>query len=147
QSFWDSEVIGKMILWYCMTSIVLIPLTQLNYLEQANHSFAGVFWSAVVRQGLFFCIVLICYFFFPGLPLLFFAGAQCFCALFGMITAFLWSRRFLPNQYSIDWTVVKKLFRFGKYILGTGITSTMGKSAAQVILGGINHGMVAMYDS
>jgi O-antigen/teichoic acid export membrane protein len=147
QSFWKSTIIGGMILWYCVTSVILIPFTQLNYLEQANHSFAGVFWSTVVRQGSFFCIVVGAYVFFPNLSLLFFAAMHSFCALLGLLTAYSISRKMLPAKYLIDWTVIKRLFKFGKYILGTGITSTLGKNASQFILGGISHGLVAMYDA
>jgi lipopolysaccharide exporter len=147
QSFWNSEIIGDLILWYCITSFVLVPLTQLNYLEQANHQFAGVFWTAVFRQGSFFFTVFICYFFFRGLSLTFFAAAQCVAACLGIIPAFWFTRRMLPTRPNFDWSIAKKLFKFGKYILGTGMTSTIGKSAGQIILASISHGMVAIYDA
>jgi lipopolysaccharide exporter len=147
KSFWSSEAVGILILWYCGTSLVLILFTQLNYLEQANHSFAGVFWSAVVRQGAFFCIVVVAYFFVPGLSLAFFAAAQCLTAFFGLITSLFLTRRMIPSQLDLNWPLVRKLFKFGKYILGTGITSTVGKNADQVILGSVSHTMVALYNS
>src|SRR5262249_43329014 len=74
--FWHTERIAGLILWYCVTSLVLVPLTQLNYLEQANQSFRGVFWSAVVRQGFFFSVVVISFFWIPNLSLNFFAAMQ-----------------------------------------------------------------------
>ena len=77
ESYWNTMTIGVLIRWYCGISLILILFTQLNYLEQANHSFAGVFWSAVVRQGTFFGVVAICFAYFPGRSLTFFAGAQC----------------------------------------------------------------------
>lgn len=147
QSFWNSEAVGGLVLWYCATSVVLIPFTQLNYLEQANHRFAGVFWSAFARQGTFFCIVVICYFFFPGKSLSFFAGAQCFSAFIGLGVALAITRKMIPVTRSIDWVLVKKLVTFGKYILGTGITSTIGKNTDHVLLGGVSHQMVALYNS
>lgn len=147
QDFWDTKIIGDLIFWYCLTSMVLVPFTQLNYLEQANHSFSGVFWSTVTRQGLFFVTVVICYFFYPDLPLTFFAAAHFFCALAGLFTAFLQTRKMLPSSLTFEREMAGKLFKFGKYILGTGITSTMGKNASQVILGGISHSSVALYDS
>ncbi len=147
QSFWDSELIGVLVLWYCGTCIVLTPFTQINYLEQANHSFAGVFWSSAVRQGLFFVIVVICYWFVPGLPLIFFASMQTLSAFFGLVTAFLISRKLLPKHYSIDWSLFRRLFRFGKYILGTGVTSAVGKNTDQVVLGSVSHPIVALYNA
>ena len=147
QAFWNSDTIGIMIMWYCATSLILIPFTQLNYLEQANHSFAGIFWSTVVRQGAFFCIVAAGYFFFPGLSLVFFASAQFLTACLGLLVAFLLTRKLQPTNFNFEWHIVKRLFKFGKYILGTGITSTVGKNADQVILGSASHSMVALYNS
>ncbi len=147
QVFWKAEIFSTLILWYCGVSVIMILFTQFNYLEQANHSFAGVFWSSVVRQGIFFAIVAVCYFFFPGLPLTFFAGSQFVTAFLGLLTSFLFVRKMLPSRLELEWGMVRKLFKFGKYILGTGITSTMGKNADQVILGNVSHGMAALYNA
>lgn len=145
--FWDTTLIGNLILWYFLTSVILVPLTQLNYLEQANHSFAGVFWSTAVRQGIFFIIVIFCYFFFPDLPVMFFAAMQSLAALLGMAVALFFSSKYLPKNFVLDKALVGSLYRFGRYILGTGITSTVGKSADQFILGGVSHGMVAIFNA
>lgn len=147
QSFWHTSIIGIMIALYCLTSVVLIPLTQLNYLEQANHQFAGVFWSSVIRQGTFFLVVVTAYLFYPGLPLVFFAGVHVVTAFLGLINAYFHTRKMIPGRLNLDWDVVKKLFRFGKYILGTGITSTIGKNSSQIILGGVGHTLVAKFDA
>lgn len=146
QWFWHSELIGVLVLWYCATCVVLTPFTQINYLEQANHSFKGVFWSSTVRQGFFFFVVVICFWFFPGLPLVFFASMQTLGAFLGLITAYLISKNIIPTNYKVDWTLFWRLFRFGKYILGTGITSAVGKNADQTILGHLSHPIVALYN-
>jgi lipopolysaccharide exporter len=152
KNFWNSPEIGKLIIWYCVTSTILVPFTQLNYLEQASHSFKGIFWSAVARQGLFFGIVIVTFLFVPGLSLSFFAAIQSICALVGLIVAWKFSNRFIIempnlNKIKIDWSVVRQLFKFGKYILGTGITSSIGKSTDQVVLGSLSHSTVALYNS
>ncbi len=145
--FWDSHTIGSLILCYCVTSLILIPFTQFNYLEQANHSFKGIFWSSTFRQGAFFILVIVCFLFFRDLPLVFFAAAQTVCAFLGLLVAYIMNKKLLPSTYAFDWAVVKKLYRFGRYILGTGITSNIGKSADQMILGAVSHNMVAIYNS
>jgi len=147
QAFWKSETIGLLIYCYCVTSIILIPFTQLNYLEQANHQFSGVFWSTIVRQGAFFAVVVVCYTFFPGLSLVFFGVMQTVMALVGLVVAFFLTKNFMPTHYKFSWQDVSKLFKFGKYILGTGFTSTIGKNADQVILGNASHSMVALYNA
>jgi lipopolysaccharide exporter len=145
--FWDTQMIGSLVVCYCLTSIVLIPFTQLNYLEQANHSFKGTFWSSAVRQGLFFLIVIICFIFFRDMPLVFFAAAQTVSAVVGLLTALFMNRKLIPRPFVFEWITVGSLYKFGRYILGTGITSTIGKNADQMILGSVSHPMVAIYNA
>jgi lipopolysaccharide exporter len=145
--FWNTKEMAELIFWYCLTSFILIPFTQLNYIEQANHNFKGVFWSAVVRQGLFFVTVVIVFFKVPGLSLSFFAALQSVCALAGLLTVCFFSAKHIPRGLTFNWPLTGKLFKFGKYILGTGVTSSIGKSTDQIILGSYNHGTVALYNS
>lgn len=147
KSFWHTTEIGPLILWYCLTSIILIPFTQLNYVEQACHSFKGIFWSAVVRQGLFFGTVVLSFFFIPDLSLVFFAALQSVCALAGLMTAWYFSGKLFPRKLLMDWALVRTLFSFGKFILGTGVTSSIGKNTDHVLLGSLSHSSVALYNA
>jgi lipopolysaccharide exporter len=147
ESFWHTTEIGIMIFWYCVASIVLVFFTQLNFLEQANQSFKGVFWGNITRQGVLFVGILFCFLWFPGLPLSFFSFLY-FCAtLFGLLVSFHLTRNLLPTHYRIDTIYIGKLIRFGRYILGTGITSSLGKYFDQFLLGGINLGSVALFNA
>ncbi|MBX2895931.1 MAG: oligosaccharide flippase family protein [Cyclobacteriaceae bacterium] len=147
RSFWKTEVIQSLIYCYCVTSVILIPFTQLNYLEQANHRFSGVFWSNIIRQGLFFVIVIVCFVLFPRMSLTFFGWMQTVSALAGMLVAYFLCKRYLPEKLSLDWNLIRQLFGFGKYILGTGFTSNIGKNADQIILGNVSHASVAYYNA
>lgn len=147
EQFWQTEWIGPLIWWYCLTSLILVPFTQINYIEQACHSFKGIFWGAVARQGSFFTTTLLIFLFIPGLSLVSFAMIQTFCAIAGLVVAWSFSRKYLPRMIAFDWPLVKKLFHFGKYILGTGVTSSIGKSADQFLLGSLSHSTVAVYNA
>jgi lipopolysaccharide exporter len=147
ESFWKTTEIGPMILWYCAASFILIFFTQLNFLEQANHSFKGVFWANVTRQGVLFIGIAICFAFFPNLQLSFFSFLYFFSTILGLLVSFFLTRYYLPKKFKIQWSYVQKLVRFGRYILGTGITSSLGKYFDQILLGGINLGSVALYNS
>jgi lipopolysaccharide exporter len=145
--FWKTELMQSLIYCYCVTSVILIPFTQLNYLEQANHKFSGVFWSNIIRQGFFFIIVIVCFSFFPNMSLIFFGWMQTVSALAGTLVAYFLCKRYLPNSLYLDWKLTKQLFGFGKYILGTGFTSNVGKNADQIILGNVSHSSVAYYNA
>lgn len=147
KSFWDNPQIPSMIYWYCASSIVLIVFTQLNYLEQANQRFKGVFWSNVTRQGTLFLFVLSSFLFFPELPLSYFSFFY-FCAtVSGAIISFIVTREYLPNSFAINKNYFWKLIKFGRFILGTGITSSLGKYFDQILLGNLNLGIVALYNA
>ncbi len=145
--FWDTTEIIKLFGWYCLTSIILVPMTQLNYTEQASHQFKGIFWSAVVRQGCFFATVVIIFFFVPNVSLVFFAALQSICAAAGLIIAWILSGKYVPGNLRHEWVLTRRLFGFGKYVFGTGIASSLGKSTDQIILGSISHSTVALYNS
>jgi len=147
ESFWNTQDIGPMILWYCAASIVLIFFTQLNFLEQANLKFRGVFWGNVTRQGILFTSIAICFFFFPDLPLSFFSFLYFCSTVLGFITSLLLTRKFLPENLFVAPIYLAKLTRFGRYILGTGITSSLGKYFDQFLLGNISLDGVAVYNA
>ncbi|MBL7877427.1 MAG: oligosaccharide flippase family protein [Cyclobacteriaceae bacterium] len=146
-TFWNTEEIGPMILWYCAASIVLIPFTQLNFLEQANHRFKGVFLGNVTRQGVLFFCILTSFIFFPNLPLSLFSFFYFISTVFGLLVSYYLTRQYLPTHYVVTSAYLKKLAYFGRYILGTGITSSLGKYFDQFILGSINLTSVALFNA
>lgn len=147
ESYWNTTDIGPMILWYCAASFVLAFFLQMNFLEQANQRFKGVFWGNVARQGTLFISILVCFLFFPGLSLTFFSFLY-FCATtLGLVVSFIVTRKYLPKHFKIRFDYVNKLIRFGGYILGTGISSSLGKYFDQFILGSINLGAVAIFNA
>jgi lipopolysaccharide exporter len=147
ESFWHTAEIGAMILWYCGASVILVFFTQLNFLEQANHQFKGVFWGNVTRQGILFLSIFICYLFIPNLSLTFFSFIYFCSTTTGLLVSFYITRNFLPKSFRIRREYLKKLGRFGRYILGVGITSSLGKYFDQFLLGSINLGAVALYNA
>jgi lipopolysaccharide exporter len=154
QNFWHTEAIGPLMLWYCVTSTILVPFTQLNYIEQAAHSFKGIFWSTAVRQGLFFGAVTIAYVVRADIQfsLSTFAALQAFCALAGLVVAWKFSASHVPKEimsdlFKVDWAEVRRIFKFGKYVLGVGLTSSIGKSTDQFLLGHISTDVAASYNT
>lgn len=122
---------------YAWTNVSLIPFFQMNYIQQANLDFRGIFWSNFVRQGIFFTLVF--FFFLTGatfsLPVL--AYYQIIAAAGGSIVAFWFARPFLHFSKSIDFNWIEKLFRFGIYVFGTNAATQLFKSTDKFLLGRI----------
>jgi lipopolysaccharide exporter len=147
KSFWNAPEIGQLIIWYCAASPALSLLTQMNFLEQANQRFEGVFWSNVVRQGALFLGIALCYSNIPDLPLSFFATLYFSVTVLAALISLLLGRKYLPNKYWIRPMYLGKLASFGRYILGTSITTSMGKYFDQFLLGNVNLSSVALYNA
>lgn len=147
ENLWKTSEIRGMLYWYCASSVFLIFFTQINFLEQANQSFKGVFWSNVTRQGSLFISILICFIFTKNLSLNFFSFVYFYSTVLGLAVSIIVSRKLIPKKFNFSMAYLKKLVSHGKFILGTGITSALGKYFDQFILGSINLGIVALYNS
>jgi len=137
-----------MFMWYGLTLALLIPFSQFNYLQQAHFSFNGIFWSAFARQGTFFVSILSIYFLNLHPSLIHLVLIQTGCTFIGLIVAFVLARNFFTFRFEWDMNITKKVFHFGKYVMGTNIASLFYKSVDQFSIGYyLNPNAVALYAS
>ncbi|MCB0842906.1 MAG: flippase [Bacteroidetes bacterium] len=134
--FWDVTLLDELIYVYILTTFALIPFYQFNFIQQANLDFKGIFYSNVVRQGLFFAYVLIC-FLIPNYPfrLIHLAAAQTVGAIAGSLVAYFMSRKYLFFSPRLDRRWLKWLLGYGKYVVGTNLGSMFIKTIDQLMLG------------
>ncbi|MEO0473474.1 MAG: flippase [Bacteroidota bacterium] len=127
--------LAELLYWYIFTSISLIPFFQFNFIQQANFDFRGIFFSNVIRQGMFFGFVLYGYF---GnrewLTLSNLAVFQIICALVGGLVSWAFGRKYLIFSARLDRNWFRWLFGYGKYVVGTNIASMFIKSIDQMML-------------
>lgn len=145
---WHAPGLVSMFRFYILTTIALIPLSQFNFIQQANLDFKGIFVSNFARQIAFFGYIL--YFFLfakTDITLLKVVNFQTVAAILGSISAYFFSRKYLKLTFSIDFDWIKKLFHYGKFVFGTNISSTLFKSGDQMLLGYlVNPAGVALYN-
>jgi lipopolysaccharide exporter len=122
---------------YAWTNISLIPFFQMNYIQQANLDFRGIFWSNFVRQGIFFSLVLSLFLSKTSFSLSLLAYFQIVAALGGSLIAFWFARPFLRFSRKVDFLWIEKLFRFGIYVFGTNAATQLFKSTDKFLLGRI----------
>src|SRR5882762_305106 len=142
------DSLRPMFLYYGLTMALLVPLSQFNYLQQAKSSFSGIFWTAFGRQGSLFLAVVLIYFLRLNISLVGLVVVHAACTLIGLVIAYLSSRRLVESKFDWDWTITKRVFHFGKYVMGTNICSIFFKSVDQFSVGYfLNAGSVALYSS
>jgi O-antigen/teichoic acid export membrane protein len=145
---WGTEEISSMLHIYIITTILLIPCSQFNFIQQANFDFRGIFWGNFARQGTLFAYVLFSFISDSPVSLISLSWVQVLSAAAGTVIAYFFTRPFLIFKSTINWTWVKKLFHFGKYVFGTNVSSMFFKGMDQLMLGYfIGPSSVAVYNS
>ncbi|MEI9917759.1 MAG: flippase [Bacteroidota bacterium] len=138
----------QMFLYYGVTLFLLIPFSQFNFIQQSKFSFSGIFWSTAVRQGLLFIGTLYLCFsdtLFDSITLV---TLQTFCTVAGLIVAWFSAKKFYTFSFKIDGAAVKEVFRFGRYVMGTNLSSLLFKSIDQLTVGSyFDPSAAALYNS
>jgi len=120
---------------FCILLFVLIPCYLFNFIQQANLSFEGIFWSNFGRKIIFFVYVMIAYFASWKIELVTLIQMQILGAILGSIIAWRFGKKyFIIDEYKIDWAWVKELFRFGKFTFGTNLSTMLYKGIDKLML-------------
>lgn len=133
---WSFDMLSELFLIYIITSFCLIPFFHFQFVQQANLTFHGIFFSTLLRHAFFFGYVLYVYF-SPDMEydLIKLAWVQALAAGIGGITSIVFAWPFLHFSRQINLYWVKKLINFGKYVTGTNLGMILFKFLDQIILG------------
>lgn len=143
---WDESIIPLLHV-YALTTLVLTPMYQSNFILQANLSFKGIFLSNLLRQGPFFFFVLYLWLLDKPIILAELAQFQVLAAFLGSTIAVYHAWPFFNFSKKIDWGWIKKLIDFGKYAVSTNLSVILYKNMDKMMLGGmISTTSVAIYD-
>ncbi|MEM1322244.1 MAG: flippase [Bacteroidota bacterium] len=129
--------LGLLLRIYCITTLILIPFHQFNFIQQANLDFSGIFWSNFINKGLFFAFLAILFFFSYEFSLVYIVTFQAFAALMGAFATCWIGRKYLHFSWTIDWSWVKTLFNYGRFIFGTNLNAMIHKKIDTLMLGNL----------
>lgn len=132
---WAAPALQELLYLYSLVFLITCLQTQFNCIEQANLSFKGVFASNLSRQLIFFIFIAFCFFsnYQTSLTTLFLALIV--SSLFSTFISAVYARRYLKYTKMIDWAWVKTLLNYGKYTVGTSISSLLSGNLDQMMLG------------
>lgn len=134
---WASPALDEMLKIYALTTVALIFLSQLVFIQQANFDFRGNFWGNFVRQASLFIFISIFFFTHTDLTLTKLAWFQVAAALLGGFTSFFFGRKYVAVSGKLNWEWVGKLFHFGKFTLGTNVSTMLYKFIGNWMLGSL----------
>ncbi len=124
-----------MFYYYGITTLALLPFFQFNYILQANLDFRGFFWASLTYKGSLF--IYIFYHYWNGYKIsvfdmsLFLIGA----AFAASIVGYYFAKPYLKFSKRLDWNWVKELFNFGRFTLGTNLSTIIYKFTDRSMLG------------
>lgn len=145
---WKSPQLQSMFYLYTITTLILIPFSQFTFIQQANFQFKGIFWSNFWRQGFIFLFIASCYVLSYNLELHQIVICHTAAAVIGSCVAYYFARPYIILSKKVDWAWVRKLFQLGKYVLGSGISSSLYSTIDQMMLGSlISTSSVAVYNT
>ncbi|MEM9823414.1 MAG: flippase [Bacteroidota bacterium] len=132
---------------YIITLFLLVPFYQFNYIQQANLSFKGIFWSNFFRKGVFFLGITLLFFGILPVEVISLVYLQMVGAVIGSLVSWFFAKSFIRFSKGIDPKWIMELFHYGKYVFGTNLSTMLYKNIDRLMLGSLlTEVAVAVYD-
>jgi lipopolysaccharide exporter len=128
--------------------LMLIPFNHLEILLQARFKFKAIFYGYLFRSGIFMiALLLLLIIDKTSLTLINLVKLQILSLLLGTLVLAWFAKSFFYQGFNTDRLTVLRMLHFGKYIFGTNVFSSFGKSADQFISASlISADVVAYYN-
>lgn len=124
-----SPALLPLLWWSVIFVIVLIPFNHCEIIMLANYQFNNIFWGYFIRQALFFCGIVLLYFFFREyFTLMNLLILQVLSLFVGAVIMYYGSLNLLMRKFHYDVKIIKDIFRFGRYTFGTNLFSNVARS-------------------
>jgi lipopolysaccharide exporter len=135
----NSTELTQILKIYCITTFLLIPFFQCNFIQQANLQFMGVFFATITKVGVLFGFIIAMYFTLGKgeMSLVDLAIWQAIGSGIASIVSYLFTRAYLKFSKELDWKWVNTLFNYGKYVFGTNMSAMLYKSIDKLMLGSL----------
>lgn len=133
---------------YFAVNLMMVPYTHGYFVQQANSEFRGIFWGAVFFRGLPFAWAFFCWLTCRPIELVHLSFSMLGGALVGGLAMLYFARPYLSWSRKIDFRWIGQLFSFGKYVLGTNLSTMFYKNIDKLTLGHLlGPAAFAVYDA
>jgi O-antigen/teichoic acid export membrane protein len=133
---------------YFLTNLAMSLYSHCYFVQQAHSEFRGIFWGAVCLRGLPFLLVVCCWLAGRPVDLTELALAGLAGALVGSAVLWFYARPFLLWGRTAIFEWAGRLLSFGKYVLGTNLSTMFYKNIDKLTLGHLlGPAAFAVYDA
>lgn len=126
--------IAELFRWYALATLVLMPFFQFNFMQQANLEFKGILWSTLTRQSTYFLYIAVYFVWDWEITLVNLVIVRTVGIALGAFVSYLFARPYIRFNRQVDWTWVWRLFHYGKYVMGTNLSTMFYKSVDRVMI-------------
>jgi O-antigen/teichoic acid export membrane protein len=134
---WHSPELVSMFFIYNIVYVFSGIVYQLQWIEQANLQFKGIFFSSSTRQGLLFVYVLVSFIANFKIQLHYLVYVQVVSIIASTLVQYGFVRKMMPSSYSFSYEWAKKIFHYGKFSFGTSISAMLSSTIDQMMLGAL----------
>jgi O-antigen/teichoic acid export membrane protein len=146
--FYHAPQIASVLPVYFITNFIMAFFYHCNFVQQANLEFRGIFWGTFFFRGALFAWILCCKLSGMAIQLQPLAISMLIGASVGSLASWLYARPFLHFTKTLDFQWVGKLVSYGKYVLGTNLSTMFYKSIDKLTLGHLaGPAAFAVYDA
>jgi len=145
--FWNADELVPLFFVYALNNLVYIPFHHFEYIQQAQLKFKGIFVSNIFRLGLL-SVYIIAKFIIQDTPtLLELAVVQLVASVISCFVAYSFVKTSIRYSGTVDRKLIFELFHYGKFTLGTNISSMFVKNTDSWMIGRmISTAGVAIYN-
>lgn len=146
--FWNSEEFYNLLILYPIYAVCQIPHMFMSAVERTRFHFKGQYYSNLIRNFVFIGTIAYFTIISKTLTLSHLPVIQSVSVLFAGGVIYYYTKDYLSFEKKIDWSWIKKLFNFGKYVFGSNVISILFTNIDQIMLGYyFNPSYVAVYNT
>jgi lipopolysaccharide exporter len=135
--FWDSPALAQLFFIYALNNLLFIPFHHFEYLQQAQLKFKGIFVGNFVRLGSFSLYIVLKFITGDTPSLTELAIVQIVTTILSTFVAYAFVRGTILYSIGLDRKLLYDLFHYGKFTLGTNISSMFVKNTDSWLIGRI----------
>lgn len=129
-----SEQLGKLLIFYTLIYLALVPHTYIEYYNESVMSFKMNFMAYAIRQGVFFSVLVVLVSIKYKIEPLQVVMIQLFSVMTSLAYLLLKSGRFVVHIGHFLWKDVKKMLDYGKFVFGTSVSSILSRNIDQFMI-------------
>jgi len=113
--------LAVMLKWFIPGLICMIFFSHFEAIQQSFLDFKGVFAGYMVRQVVFFIIIIIHLFIHKPFTLKDLAIYQSISVVLGTVVLYIYTKKYMVHRFNAKRQWVNKIFSYGKYVFGSGL--------------------------